>query len=181
MIEAAQRNKRFLMEAFWSRYFPVYRHILKVIQSGEWGEPQVVHANFGIPLDETRHLPGDCETPLVDIGLYTVQFALFVFGDAKLEKITAEGKVDADGCDRWANITLRFAGGKHAVLYYNGDQFVPNSAWVAFRNGKQLVLPEFFWCPTQLLKVTDVTKKTPPEVVNEPLNEEADLSKWEGA
>ena len=37
----------FLMEATWSRFFPVYQHIRKVLDANELGDVKGVSANFG--------------------------------------------------------------------------------------------------------------------------------------
>lgn len=50
MIEAAHRNKRFLMEAYWSRYFPVWKHIQeRGIEEIEGA--RVVLCDFGINVE----------------------------------------------------------------------------------------------------------------------------------
>ena len=40
----------FLMEATWSRFFPVYQHIRKVLDAKELGDLKGVGVNFGNPL-----------------------------------------------------------------------------------------------------------------------------------
>lgn len=49
-------SKRYLkriikqVQAFWSRYFPVYHEIKKVLKSGDLGEIRLVQANLGFPI-----------------------------------------------------------------------------------------------------------------------------------
>ena len=38
------------MEATWSRFFPVYQHIRKVLENKELGDLKGVGVNFGNPL-----------------------------------------------------------------------------------------------------------------------------------
>ena len=49
MIETAKRNRRFLMEGFWSRCFPAYSELKKQISQGAIGEPKLITASFGYP------------------------------------------------------------------------------------------------------------------------------------
>jgi dihydrodiol dehydrogenase / D-xylose 1-dehydrogenase (NADP) len=49
VFELAKQRTLFLMEAFWSRFFPVWRHLKRIVDSKELGEAKVAHANFGYP------------------------------------------------------------------------------------------------------------------------------------
>lgn len=78
------------------------------------------------------------------------------------------------GVDLWGNIVLRFKGGRHALLYYNGTMKASTAAYLAFENGLVEVksftimlppinhisinvqFPQFFWCPERLIKTTRV-------------------------
>lgn len=50
LIETAKSKKLFLMEAVWSRCFPAYDEIRRIIDSGEIGEVLYAGATFGRPL-----------------------------------------------------------------------------------------------------------------------------------
>ncbi len=47
MIEAARKNRVFIMEAFWTKFLPQYEKVISLIQSGEIGEIKIVQADFG--------------------------------------------------------------------------------------------------------------------------------------
>ncbi|WP_254244808.1 Gfo/Idh/MocA family protein [Hymenobacter sp. BRD67] len=47
MIEAAQRRGVFLMEAFWTRFFPAIGQALEVVRAGAIGEVKHLVADFG--------------------------------------------------------------------------------------------------------------------------------------
>jgi dihydrodiol dehydrogenase / D-xylose 1-dehydrogenase (NADP) len=47
VIEKACEKKKFVMEAFWSRFFPIWQKIHEIIESKELGELKVVGLNFG--------------------------------------------------------------------------------------------------------------------------------------
>ncbi|WP_254244224.1 Gfo/Idh/MocA family protein [Hymenobacter sp. BRD128] len=51
MIEVAQQRGVFLMEAFWSRFFPAIRHALELVRAGAIGEVKHLSADFGFITD----------------------------------------------------------------------------------------------------------------------------------
>lgn len=50
LINCARKYKVFFMEAIWSRTFPVYAELRKLIDLDSIGEVFYVSANFGTPL-----------------------------------------------------------------------------------------------------------------------------------
>lgn len=56
ILAAAKANKRFFMEAVWSRFFPSYEHVRQLIQTGALGEIKDVVVNFGFPLAGVERL-----------------------------------------------------------------------------------------------------------------------------
>lgn len=52
LIELAERKNLFLMEAIWSRCFPSYDYIGKLIQSGALGDIKSVDIHFGVPIPQ---------------------------------------------------------------------------------------------------------------------------------
>lgn len=56
LIGLARIKKRFLMEALWSRCFPVYDRLKTVIESGEIGEIKYVEVTFGKPLEHKERM-----------------------------------------------------------------------------------------------------------------------------
>jgi len=146
----------FLMEGFWSRFFPSWRELHRIIieESSELGKPLFSEAKFCINLPSGRRDMRQGECPLNDVGLYTIMFSTFVFRDQHVSKVSASGRRDENGCDLWANITLEFEGGGHAICYYNSTTSnSSSSASVTFERG-QVEFPETFWCATKLGKKT---------------------------
>jgi len=152
LMEKAKEKKKFVMEAFWSRFFPAWRKIREIIESKELGALKSVGMNFCQDLAENRfHLHKDA-SPLIDIGYYVVGLSMYAFDDQKPEKaeIACEKK---DGVDHWGNITLRFKQGGYAVLHYNGALHGSTAAFLAFEKGL-IELPQFFWSPERMIKTT---------------------------
>jgi dihydrodiol dehydrogenase / D-xylose 1-dehydrogenase (NADP) len=152
VFELAKEKKLFLMEAFWSRFFPVWQHIKRIIDTKELGEVKVTSVNFGYPHEDNWRCLERGETPLTLYALYTIMFSHFVFG-RKADKITVTGAKDKNGVDDWAQLVLEYGEDKRALCYYDSHTYLPQSAFVAFENG-QIQIPEFFWCPEKFLKIT---------------------------
>ncbi|CAD5226310.1 unnamed protein product [Bursaphelenchus xylophilus] len=152
MIDKSRQTKKFLMEAAWSRYFPAWLEIKEKIRKEEYGKLKVVDISFGQALPDSRRDTTKGETPLYDIGIYTVMLALYAFGDQKPEKVNAVGKVNERGVDQWGNITLQFGEDRHAILYYNGNTKLLNQATLSFEKGN-ITIPEYFWAPLEYFEV----------------------------
>lgn len=56
LIKIAKRNKRFLMEAVWSRCSPAYLALEKEINSGTLGDIKLVEVNYGLPIVNIERL-----------------------------------------------------------------------------------------------------------------------------
>ncbi|GLV45097.1 uncharacterized protein CBL_14330 [Carabus blaptoides fortunei] len=148
LIKSAKEHKVFLMEALWSRCFPVYKDLEKQLQNGVVGNVKKVTVNLGFPLTEierinSRDLGGGT---VMDLGVYVLQFAKFVFRDSPIE-ILASGKLNSEGVDISANITLRFSNGE-AILKISGENQLDNVATITGDIG-MIEIPDF-WSPTTI-------------------------------
>lgn len=56
LVTVAKEKKLFLMEAVWSRCFPAYAELRKLIKSGTIGDIVNVYVNFGFYLKEIERL-----------------------------------------------------------------------------------------------------------------------------
>ncbi|KAI6214506.1 Trans-1,2-dihydrobenzene-1,2-diol dehydrogenase isoform X1 [Aphelenchoides besseyi] len=151
VIELAQKKKVLLVEAFWSRWFPAFQHIKKIVQSGELGEPKVVHSVFGYPHEDNWRCAERGESPLTLFALYTIMITQWVYGQ-KAEKISVIGEKDKHDVDDWATIVLDYGNNRRGICYYDSRTFLPQTGFVAFERG-QIQLPEYFWCPEKLKQI----------------------------
>ncbi|KAJ6654440.1 hypothetical protein lerEdw1_007033 [Lerista edwardsae] len=151
MVQAAQEKGVFLMEAFWTRFFPAMEKIRSLLKQRAIGDVLAVHAQFGAPLLSVprcveKELGGGA---LLDIGLYCVQLACMVFNGERPQSIVASGFLHETGVDRTASIILNYTGQRQAVLSYTMTIQMPNRASISGTEGI-IEIPEPFWCPTQL-------------------------------
>ncbi|XP_060112720.1 trans-1,2-dihydrobenzene-1,2-diol dehydrogenase-like [Heteronotia binoei] len=152
MVQAAQEKGVFLMEAFWSRFFPASEKLRSLLKQGTIGNVVMVHADFGLPL---LTVPRCTEKDLgggglLDIGLYCVQLAYMVFEAEKPESIVASGFLHDTGVDKTGSIILNFSGSRQAVLTYTLTTNLPNRASISGTKGI-IEVPSTFWCPVQLV------------------------------
>ncbi len=83
----------FVLQAVWTRFFPVSLEISRLLSRGEVGEVKVVRADFGVPL---THVPRTVQKELgggalLVIGMYCIQFVLMAFNGEKPETVQATG------------------------------------------------------------------------------------------
>lgn len=117
LIQLAKEKNLFLTEAIWTRYMPLSQTIRELIDSGVIGQPILLTANLGYPnYDwERMHKPELAGGALLDLGVYTLNFAAMAFG-TNIVKTTSTCIKSATGIDAQNSITLEYADGKMAVL-----------------------------------------------------------------
>jgi predicted dehydrogenase len=71
----------------------------------------------------------------LDIGIYCVQFASFVFGGEKPTKILSGGHLNKYGVDESTSTTLTFSGGRTATLITHTRTTMPNEAYAVGTKG----------------------------------------------
>ena len=90
-----------ILQAVWSRFFPVYEAIKKDIKSGNLGEVNMVTAQLCKPnISERKTNRKDLMGGiLLLLGIYPVQFVMHVYGEMP-EKIIAVGSLNEEGTKR---------------------------------------------------------------------------------
>ncbi|CAD5219914.1 unnamed protein product [Bursaphelenchus okinawaensis] len=148
LAEKAKEKERFLMEAFWSRFFPAYTEIKRLCEAEDFGKPKFVNCNFGFKVEQST--PSTGRTIMSTIGCYCVSLAQFVFG-GEAEEVKAVGETDdeQDGAEKWASINIKFGDDKNALIHTDSRVFLPNTAFVTFENG-YVEIPEWMHAPTKL-------------------------------
>lgn len=147
VIDLARSKNLFVMEAIWSRFFPVYQEVRQLLDSGAIGEVKYVSAEFGAPISEVarvkqKDLGG---STILDIGVYTLQFQQFVFKGLKPEKVVSAGHLNEDGVDLAASAIFTYPDKKVAVVSCNALVKLPNEGTIVGTKGT-IKIP-IFWCP----------------------------------
>lgn len=117
VIAMAEEKGLLLAEAMWTRYMPMRKRLEDVLESGVIGKPYMVTANLAYAVGSKERIirPELGGGALLDLGVYTLNFASMVFGDDVAEITGTAVKNDA-GVDMQNSITLTYKDGRMAVL-----------------------------------------------------------------
>ena len=118
LLKLAKEKSLFITEAIWTRYMPLSQTINEIIASDIIGRPMTLSANLSYPIGNRERLrqPALAGGALLDLGVYTLNFASMVFG-TRIENITSTCIKTDTGVDAQNSITLTFKDGKIAVLH----------------------------------------------------------------
>lgn len=120
VIDVAEENKMFFMEAMKTRFLPINQKVTNWIKAGKIGEVRLLQADFGFsePFDPmsrlfNKDLGGGA---LLDVGIYNISYSSFIFGNhpKSIESNLYVGKTGVDEC---VSISLGYEEGKQAQLY----------------------------------------------------------------
>lgn len=164
LVAEAKRNNTFLMEAIWSRYFPVHAEVRRLLSEEAVGEVKLVKAYFGSP---QLHIPRSVEKELgggalLDIGVYCLQFILMVFRGERPLSIQASGVLLDSGVDESAVVALKFSRNRMAFCAFSISARLPNDAVICGTKGSIKVLGPMH-CPTTLVVNDKETEYPLPE------------------
>jgi predicted dehydrogenase len=119
MINTAQENNVFLMEAMWTSCLPTLLKTKSLIANGMLGDVFSIRADFGFNAPRNfenriykKALGGGA---LLDIGIYPVFLALHLFGYPN--EILAAAKLGQTGIDEEIGIIFQYEDGKMAHLH----------------------------------------------------------------
>jgi predicted dehydrogenase len=141
----------FLMEAMWTRFNPLVQQLRAAVADGRLGEIRSLHASFGFPapFDPQGRLwnPALGGGALLDLGIYTVDFARLLLGDPT--QVSARGSLSSTGVDAEEAVLLGWASGATALLDTSLLTTLPNTAIVIGSAGTAELSPSFH-APTLL-------------------------------
>ena len=150
MIEAADNNKVFFMEAFWSRFNPSIEKIKSLVEGGEIGKLRYLNAEFSFyKLDDDpdqRSLNVDLAGgSLLDMGVYTIFLSYLLFGRPK--EILARSQFDErTGAEIQTSMLLQYENAQ-AILYSGFANNTDMRAKIGGEEGEIFIEP--IWHETQ--------------------------------
>ena len=103
-------------EAIWTRYQPMRQTLAEILDAGAIGRPELLTANLCYAVTDKERIvqPELAGGALLDVGVYTLNFAEMAFGWA--QGVQACCVKSPQGVDMADSITLTWPGGKMAVL-----------------------------------------------------------------
>ena len=116
LFALAKEKNLLITEAIWTRYMPSRKMIDDIISSGVIGEVTAVIANLNYAISEVERIrkPELAGGALLDVGVYTINFASMVLGD-KLKDVQATA-IFREGVDMLDTIAMVFEGDRMATL-----------------------------------------------------------------
>lgn len=145
LYRTADEKGLFVMEAFWTRFLPLYEKLHRIIASKQFGELHHARCDYGFIAKGARRerkllseLGGGA---LLDIGIYNLGFLRMVMGDDP-EAFSTEVHFNEYGTDDFSVLQLRYPGERTAhCLQAIGMQIERNAA--LYFDRAAIYLPDF--------------------------------------
>lgn len=152
LFAVAAEHDRFLMEAMWMKFSPVFVRIQEEIAKGTIGYPRNLRATFAIPFpnEDGNSSKWDVSRSggaLLDQGIYPITLAHAIFGEPV--NVHAAGTVQADGLDVAEHFSLEYADGRYAQCASSMGEFGELTASIGGQRG-WLTLKTPFWAATDI-------------------------------
>ena len=118
ILDLAKTRNVMVAQAMWTRYLPMRPMLNEVVASGIIGEVKSLTANLGYVINHIPRmaLPELAGGALLDVGVYTINFALMVLGE-EIEKIDSSVIFTPTGVDAQNSITLTYPNNVMAMLH----------------------------------------------------------------
>ena len=149
MIRLARERQIFLMEAMWTRFFPLMMKVREMIASGTIGEVRMLMADFGYRAEDTKHWvfdPNFGGGGLLDVGIYPLSFSHEIFGTPN--QITGMSHLNR-GVDEQSAVILGYEGGKIALIASATRTGTPQVAYLLGTRGR-IHIHSPWWKPQTL-------------------------------
>ena len=117
VLDFAKEKNVLVTEAIWTRYMPSRKMIDEIIASGIVGKITSLTANLHYNIYHKERLvnPALAGGALLDVGVYTLNFALMHFG-AGIERVESSADLTKSGVDGTNSIALYYKDGRAAFL-----------------------------------------------------------------
>lgn len=118
ILDLAEKKHLLVAEAIWTRYMPMRKMLDDILSSGIIGEPQSLTANLGYAISDVPRLhdPRLAGGALLDLGVYTINFALMAFGN-EISRIDSSAVMLDTGVDAQNSIAFSYKDGRMATLF----------------------------------------------------------------
>lgn len=118
LLRLAKEKKVFITEAMWVRYMPMSATLREVLDAGRIGKVVGLTANLGYSLMHVERMvrPELAGGALLDLGVYTLNFATWVLGD-EISSFTTGMVRHESGVDKSEFIDLVYPDGTMAGLF----------------------------------------------------------------
>jgi len=150
MIQFARQRRLFLMEAMWTRFFPLMARVREMIASGMIGEVRMLMADFGYRSEDQKNWVFDPKFGgggLLDVGIYPLSFSHLIFGIPN--QITSMSHLGSSGVDEQSAVILGYEGGRMALIASATRTETPQVAYLLGTKGR-IHIHSPWWKPQTL-------------------------------
>ncbi len=156
VIDVAQSKNLFLMEAMWTRCFPIMDKVRTLVADGAIGTIDMLAADFGFrePFDAESRVydPRFGGGALLDVGVYALSFASMLLG--KPARIAGLAQLGPSDVDHRSGYLLAYDAGPLAVLYAAVATDSPQEATVMGSEG-MIRIQSPWWQPCRMILIQD--------------------------
>lgn len=157
VLNLAQENKVFIMEALWTLFLPAVNQVKQWIEEDKIGEVKLITANFGFKSEENinsrLYNPSLAGGALLDVGIYPILFSNFIMSSCPKE-IKAIAEFTNTKVDESDIINLKYENGALASLTCSISADTDNTAVIYGEKGK-IVIPKFWSAKESYLYLGD--------------------------
>ncbi len=120
MIACARDKNLFLMDAFWTRFFPAMAKLRQLLAESAIGDVMLLQADFGyrtpgVNPDSRTYSPDLAGGALLDVGSYPVQLASMVYGKQPSE-IVSQVTLGSTGVDELSVSVFKYSDYEMATI-----------------------------------------------------------------
>lgn len=117
LIEMAEKKGLFLTEAIWTRYMPLSIKVRELCESGIIGRPRLLTASLCYPMEHKERIqrPELCGGSLLDLGVYSINFARMYFGEDIVKSTSMFATTDT-GIDIQGSMSFLYRDGRIANI-----------------------------------------------------------------
>ena len=117
LIDLARSKNLFITEAIWTRYMPLSMKVKELMDSGIIGEPRLLTATLCYMMEDKERIlrPELCGGALLDLGVYSLNFARMYFGKDIIRTVS-NCQIGPTGVDLQECISLSYWDGRMANL-----------------------------------------------------------------
>lgn len=146
MICAAREKGVYLMEALWTYHLPVWKKIKEWIDAGKLGDIRQFHADFSFKgskdLSTRLYNPDLAGGALLDIGIYPIVMAFWVFGKSP-ENVASLASLESTGVDAQSSYLFQYDQGEMAILNSSFEVHGSKEAVISGTEGRVRI--PLFW------------------------------------
>ncbi len=154
MIEAANKNKVYLLEGMWTRFNPAVKQAIEWVRSGKIGRIITMNVDFSIFMSRDKLRVYDPKLGgggLLDLGVYPIAFSQMMLGENPTE-IKAVGTINDTGVDSAVAVNLKYKDGAVARLF-SSIEFTGSREAIIYGTDGTIKIP-CFWCSQQAELIT---------------------------